>query len=280
MNYIKNNSGNYQWIGWFISSLWDNLEWNKESKKIYILEKYIGFFEDIIGKYENFWLEPNNINEQNIINWYKNNWNTYSSKEYKSDKKFKKYRKIVNTIKNNEHYIFKTIVERIWKQLIDSLLQKELEKNNKSNNWISINTLLSSDNDDVYWKIDLILLYSNFWNESYLWIDIAVSEDDFYLSKKTEISDTKCREFNMFKNLNIDTKIKRVVLNFDKKVMANFLLEVFRQIEDNWKIDDIVDIYFKNYKKFSSDSEYIWLSVENVQNWIKNWIDKILTIRQ
>jgi len=217
--------------------------WLSENEKIIKLREYIDFFQDTITKDMN-WIPPSNLAEANIVKWFKSNNKSYFSEKYLLTNR---KREIFESIKWEKYYIFKKIVEEIWRELVQKLFEEKVAKL-KDNN-ISIETLITSESDDVSWGVDLIVIYNENWKESYLWIDIAVSNSSKYLEEKNEKrSVARCIEFNLNKWLPIETVIKRVVVAFEKEVLANFLLEFFESIKEIWIID-IMAMYRKHYEE-------------------------------
>ncbi len=277
-NNIKNeNSLNSQskWAISLVNSITKSLEEDNEAEKVLKLNKYIEYFQDVILRNIN-WETAKNNTEKKIISWYNFNNNSYSAKNYKLDKN---KGELLEKFKNDEFYIFKNIIERIWRELVSKLFQNQLWKNYSKDEEIWIKTLITSDSDDAFWKIDLIVILNEDWEESYLWIDIAVSDNSKYLESKIQKEDSQCIEFNLYKWLPLNTKIKRVVLDFERKVMANFLIEFFETIESNWVID-IKTVYNKHYNlKHNKNNKYVWLSISDIiwNTW--NNIDRILTVK-
>jgi hypothetical protein len=242
---------------------------NQESihKKIEFVQKAISEYLKKPSKYSNYQSLDNTSKKiHNLWKWYKNNRENYSSPKLRINDNIQE---LMDRFKMDDFYILKNCVEIIWKKLVLKHLKDKLVWKD----W-NIDVYLTSDFDDVTWWVDLIVSVNN---EYYLWIDIAVSDNKDYLSLKKEKWTSVCREFNLYKWLPVNTQIVRVVLDFERIIMADLLIEFFNHIE-YWETIDILDLYEKIYKK-RHNSKNNYMSLESaITDRTKKDTERILTL--
>lgn len=220
---------------------WTNssCEWflNHLNTKSYWLKEKIEHWQKIILKW---WeTEKQSTWDRNISSWYSFNNVSYHSDKYKLNRERSD---LIQMFHNDPYYIFKNMVEIMWRDLVSKHLRKTLA-DKLSHDDSRLQVFVSSDADDVFWWVDLIVKLEHDGNIEYQWIDIAVSGNKRYLSEKVEKrEETVCMEFNI-KNWNRPTmKIPRYVLQFSPKIMSEMLSQYLDSIE-KWEYLDTLDLY-------------------------------------
>ncbi len=227
-----NNGSSKKEINWaenFINHL--------NNKNVWLKEK-IEAWQKIILK----WFDKSNLtqSEKNICSWYQFNNISYKSWDYILDER-KEW--LIQEFNENPYYIFKNMVEIMWRDLVSKHLRETLSNKLESDEESRLQVFTSSDADDVFWWVDLITKLELNWQTQYMWIDIAVSANKWYLTQKAEWrTQTKCIEFNLNQWIDPWKKIPRYVLQFSPKLMSELLDQYLSSIE-KWKYVDTLDLY-------------------------------------
>lgn len=195
------------------------------------LTQKIDFIQSSINNYnkhsENYKNNPNLSEEDkkvlNLWRWYHSNRKSYHSDKYNISKIDKN---LLDDFKKDPYYVLKNSVEIIWKKLVSKLFENSLK-------WTlnNVKVYTTTDIDDIKWWADLIVVLDEKGEKSYVWIDIAVSDSQEYLSVKNTKKESVCQEFNLYKWLHINTKIRRMVLDFER-IIINWVLWFCRKV--NW----------------------------------------------
>ncbi len=242
---MENSRNSNQWYVCFLNNLNKKNIWLKEN-----IEKW----QNCIVKWKN-WEKLTN-KERNIYSWYKFNNYSYSSPDYnlKADR-----RKILEEFKSDPYYIFKNMVEIMWRDLVSKHLRKILQEKLEHGS-SRLQVFITSDSDDVFWWVDLIAKISEKWKNEYLWIDIAVSaREDYLVEKSKKKTETICMEFNKKEKIKATRKIERNVLQFSPKIMAELLWEYLEGVESGEYIDALEkysEIKTKNIQQVKDDTNF------------------------
>lgn len=129
--------------------------------------------------------------------------------------------------RNDPNYHLKNIVEIAARNLVEGMLRSD---------GIEAKVLLTSDTDDVFGGVDLIIEVQTPTGVGYTGIDIAISENPNYLAKKEERTETVCREFNAYKKHGHKT-MPRQVFAIPPRVMARFLSGYMDRISSGEKME-------------------------------------------
>jgi hypothetical protein len=207
-----------------------------ETKSKWLKEK-IEHWQKIILKSDND--HTDKIWDRNISSWYWFNNVSYHSNKLRSHS-WKD--KLIQAFHNDPYYIFKNMVEIMWRDLVSKHLRKTLWEKLTFND-SRLQVLTTSDSDDVFWWVDLIVKLEYDGNIEYMWIDIAVCWNKKTLEDKiNKNEETKCIEYNLFEWNNPSMKIPRKVLQFSPKIMAEMLSQYLKAIE-NWEYIDTLELY-------------------------------------
>lgn len=213
---------------------------NHLNKKNKWLKNKIEHWQKII-----LWTSDNSTEteeERNIRSWYKFNNVTYHSQNYNisAEKQV-----LLNQFHENPYYIFKNMVEIMWRDLISKHLRKTLAEQLENDEESRLQVFVSSDADDVFWWVDLITKLELNGKIEYMWIDIAVSANQDYLTRKSKSkTESKCIEFNLTQWLHPWNKIPRYILQFSPILISELLDQYLSSIE-NWEYVDTLNLYKK-----------------------------------
>jgi hypothetical protein len=253
MNKIINwniNEINWNWI--FLNHLNKYEEWLKEK---------IEYWQEIIKKWDEEFKNMN-FSEKNIYKWYKKYKETYSCERYKLSPNRSE---ILEKFKNDNYYIFKNIVEIMASEIV--VAEYKIETENLFNNiFVELNVFLTSEKDDIFWWVDLIVELEVDWKKTYTWIDIVVSENDNYIIRKSKKRDkTICMEFNMYKWKDPLMKIPRYVFQFSPKIISSLLVKYLESIE-RWEKISVYESYqdAKWKEEIEKELEQTRLKVSNL----------------
>lgn len=226
------------------------------------LKENIMRWQNIIGHADTNWT-PKQA-EKNILSWYKFNSVSYHAKSYKiSPEK----QEVLEKFQKDPYYIFKNMVEIMGRDLVSKYLRNTLKSQLEDEN-SRLEVFISSDADDVFSWVDLICKIQNNGEIQYVWIDIAVSQKEEYLTEKSEkMTSTKCIEFNMCQRIPYDTKMPRKVLAFSPKIMAEMLSQYLSSIEKGEYIDTL-----ELYNNISKQN------IQDTKNMTKLKVDNLLTL--
>jgi hypothetical protein len=188
-----------------------------------------------------YWWDKVNLTDygNNIANWHRFNNNSYNSDKLRvSDRQ----KNIMNQFHSDPYYIFKNMVEIMWRDLVSKFLRKELsEKLTHEDSRLQV--FITSDYDDVFAWVDLICKIETEDGVDYLWVDIAVSNNQEYLiDKSLKKVETYCTEFNLKNWLNPKFNIPRQVLQLKPEIMAEMLSRYLTWVEE-WLYVDTLELY-------------------------------------
>lgn len=267
-----------KWAESLAKTLWRPYEFkneheNKEklTEKINFLQKSIQAYRKNPDKYKN---NPNLTEEEKkalrLWKWYNANRKSYSSNLNLSSSE----KELLAEFRKDPFYILKNSVEIVWKELVAKLFENRLKWT-----WVNTKVEITTDLDDIFWSADIaITMTEKNGEKSYLLLDMAVSDNEEFLLQKAEKGETVCQEFNLSKKLPQYTKIKRMVLDFERIIMADFIINYFEEIE-NWNNPDITALYNKIYeKRHNSRKKYESLWVEKVIWGTEKEVNNILTL--
>jgi len=127
---------------------------------------------------------------RNVRNWYskEKEAHSYKARDFRVDPSrtalFREFRA-------DPYYHLKNLVEIVTRTYYEA---------EYASRGINAKVYVTSDSDDVCAGVDFVVEATNpDGKNEYFGIDLAVSENDRYLSKKRKREFTKCREFNSFK---------------------------------------------------------------------------------
>lgn len=172
----------------------------------------ISYWQRSIMGQETYMTAEEKTGSQNIQDWYNlesktrsyhvPNWKTSPDRTV-----------LLQRFRDDPNYHLKNLVELVSRSLVFEILRAD---------GIDARVMVTSDSDDVFGGADMIVTIndpkdSN--KESYLAIDLAISESNEYLEKKEERTETICYEFDALKNLK-HKPIPRIVFAIPPRVMA------------------------------------------------------------
>lgn len=176
------------------------------------MTEQIDFWQDAIkGKYKETDLDREERERAEFINaWYWKESQSYQAPNWKISPErallFQQFR-------SDPNYHLKNLVEIVARNLVEEMLRSD---------GIEATVSLTSDSDDVFSGVDLIIEVQTPNGKEYTGIDIAISENPRYLTKKEERTETVCREFNAYKGHGSKT-MPRQVFAIPPHIMAKFL---------------------------------------------------------
>lgn len=245
-----NNNGNSKkeenWAENFINHLNKKNRWLKD--KIEHWQKVILWVTDNIEETQE---------EKNINSWYRFNNVSYHSDKYNLPEN---KQDLLRQFYENPYYIFKNMVEIMWRDLISKHLRKILAKQLENDEESRLQVFVSSDSDDVFWWVDLISKLELNGRTEYMWIDIVVSANQDYLTRKSKSkTESKCIEFNLSQWLHPWYKIPRYILQFSPKLISELLDQYLSAIE-KWEYVDTLELYKKihnqNIREVRNDTNF------------------------
>ncbi len=154
---------------------------------------------------------------RNIAKWYLNESSSrsYEGRNWKVDPK---YLVLFQEFRSDEFYHLKNLVEVVMREIVELTLVAE--------GYREVQVYQTSDNDDVTGGADLIAKIRKPNGSGYTFaIDLAVSSNEKYLEKKRERTETKCREYNRYADMPIDTPMDREVISIRPEAMGYFLVQ-------------------------------------------------------
>lgn len=154
---------------------------------------------------------------RNIAKWYlqESKSRTYQGRNWKIDPK---YVALFQEFRSDEFYHLKNLVEVVMREIVELTLISE--------GFQDVQVYRTSDNDDVTAGADLIAKIRKSDGSGYTFaIDLAVSGNEKYLGKKRERTETKCREYNRYAGMPLDTPMDREVIAIRPEVMGYFLVQ-------------------------------------------------------
>lgn len=206
-NNINKESENHEWLYILLWNVWNNDLRN--------LNKFLNWDAKNLDKSEYEFIS-------NVYEWIDNQkFQTYSSNKLRvSEEK----QNIINNVESDIDWIKKFIemtIRRVFKDIIDSA-------------WINWKAYLTSNYDDIFSWIDLIMALEK-WEEDFMeiWVDISISNNSEYVSEKKEKRKlTKPIEYNLNKGYSPNKEMKRIVINFKPEVIKIFLQKIMNSL---WK---------------------------------------------
>ncbi|MDD5376884.1 MAG: hypothetical protein PHH16_02080 [Candidatus Gracilibacteria bacterium] len=185
------------------------------------LAKQINFWESAVsGNYRSMKLGKKEYKESEVINkWY---LEEVQSRSYQAPNwKISPERALLfQQFRSDPNYHLKNLVEVVIRDLVEDMLRSD---------HIEASVSLTSDSDDVFAGVDLIVEMKTPNGAEYVGLDIAISDDVYYLSKKEERTETICREFNAFRRLG-NKMMPRQVFAIPTYVMNKFMYSYMRRV--------------------------------------------------
>lgn len=132
---------------------------------------------------------------------------------------------------------------------------------------IDAKVMVTSDSDDVFGGVDVIVTIHTPHGEEHVGFDIAVSDNGAYLDEKWRRTESICHEFNAYKGHG-NKYIPRIVFPISPRVMAKFLSEYMKRVAEKGFVDrkDILTLF-----KISASG-----TVQELSEKVYNQVDAII----
>lgn len=124
------------------------------------------------------------------------------------------------------YYHLKNLVEVVMRQVLEEMLRLQ---------GVDATVYLTSNGDDVFGGVDVIVEAKMQDRIEYMGIDIAVSDNREYLEEKQQRTATICREFNTCKRLG-KMSMAREVFSVSPHTMARFLSDYMERVILNGRV--------------------------------------------
>lgn len=221
--------------------------------------EHIDLWQDAIkGKHAHKSLSEGEQKSAEAIHaWY---WKESQSRSYQAPSwKITPERALLfQQFRSDPNYHLKNLVEIVGRHLVEEMLRSE---------GIQARVSLTSDSDDVFSGVDLIIEVKNTeGKKEYTGIDIAISENQQYLSKKESRTETVCREFNAFK-WHGNLAMPRQVFAIPPRVMSRFLENYMERIGTHGAVSstEILALFHEaNTKTVATVREKIQSKVQSI----------------
>lgn len=203
-----------------------------------VLIKRINFWQTAMkGEFDSENSSTKEIQEmKRVHDWYRNELKSYSYAapgwEIRTERAL-----LFQEFRNDPYYHLKNLVEVVMRQVINELLRSQ---------GVEAVVYLTSDSDDVFAKVDMIIEAKTEKGTEYMGMDLAVSENPEYLRNKQQRTMTVCCEFNAYKKLG-KREMVRQVFSVSPQTMARFLSECMARVASHGRVDseEILSLFYE-----------------------------------
>ena len=184
----------------------------------------------------------------------------------------------INEVNNRPFACFKKYIELEAKSIIVQWIQEEYRNNGITD--VNIRSFLASDYDDLFSATDYIVTENN--GNIYA-IDLAITKQAGYLSRKMEMKYTSPKEFLISRDMDQNLQIPRYVFAISPSIMAEFIEQIVIFLETGYfspryqKKNEYISSRLDLVKRIYRDKTRNWrtLTPQNIGNMVEHIREKL-----